>query len=114
MIFLQEKTEERPLTGFDRLQEAGFSTEDIENMRNQFRRTLSDSHLEHGPVAGDNDEHARALEDQWMEGLNNQELSTETGRFPFQPRVFRSKASIIFTIEATTNEYMILMKGKCS
>ncbi|CAH7686102.1 DUF2407 C-terminal domain-domain-containing protein [Phakopsora pachyrhizi] len=62
-----------PLTGFDRLAEAGFSEEDIEQVRRQF-------HAEHGMMAThnsneqvdeDEEEHARAMEEQWLEGLTS-------------------------------------------
>ncbi|KAI6014705.1 hypothetical protein BKA83DRAFT_4343488 [Pisolithus microcarpus] len=42
----------QPLSGFDRLATAGFSEEDIANF-------------------GDNDEHARALEEQWIDSLDD-------------------------------------------
>ncbi|KNZ60702.1 hypothetical protein VP01_1514g2 [Puccinia sorghi] len=66
-----DSPEQRPLAGFDRLAEAGFSVEDIEQVRRQF-------HAEHefltsptGFVDTDEEEHARAMEDQWLEGLNS-------------------------------------------
>ncbi|KAK4053810.1 hypothetical protein OIV83_001466 [Microbotryomycetes sp. JL201] len=55
-----------PLQGFDRLRDAGFSEEDITSMRAEFRRNQGVN------IEGDDDEHARALEDQWMEGLTGQ------------------------------------------
>lgn len=61
----QQTTNRPPLVGFDRLREAGFSEEEIANIRAQF-------HVD-GPgdtvVTGDEDEHARALEEQWMDNL---------------------------------------------
>ncbi|GAA5877416.1 hypothetical protein JCM16303_003324 [Sporobolomyces ruberrimus] len=67
-----------PLQGFDRLREAGFSEEEIENMRAEFR--------ERSNVADDDDaEHQRALEEQWMSGMTGQEEasgdSTGTGHY---------------------------------
>jgi len=66
-----DSPQQRPLAGFDRLAEAGFSEEDIEQVRRQF-------HAEHefltsptGFVDTDEEEHARAMEDQWLEGLNS-------------------------------------------
>lgn len=60
-----------PLQGFDRLRDAGFSDEDIEQLRTEFRET-------HGAAAaaaepGDDDEHQRALEDQWLSGMTGSE-----------------------------------------
>ncbi|KAK4058836.1 hypothetical protein OIO90_000282 [Microbotryomycetes sp. JL221] len=63
---VQQTAQITPLQGLDRLRDAGFSEEDISSMRAEFRRTHA-SNLE-----GDDDEHARALEDQWMEGLTGQ------------------------------------------
>lgn len=50
-----------PLRGFDRLREAGIPESEIEDMRRAF-------HERTGDVAGDDDEHARALEDAWVDG----------------------------------------------
>ncbi|GAA6029382.1 hypothetical protein JCM8097_003648 [Rhodosporidiobolus ruineniae] len=77
-----------PLQGFDRLREAGFSEEDIENLRSEFReRRGIDENEEDGTSqaictfcffkadstsAGDA-EHQRALEEQWMSGMTGQE-----------------------------------------
>ena len=74
-----------PLTGFDRLREAGFSVEEIHTIRQDFhaRRRAAlggdaaaegdEVDLEMGEIAVEadhvpNTEHARALEEQWMEG----------------------------------------------
>ncbi|GAA6006362.1 hypothetical protein JCM10207_000617 [Rhodosporidiobolus poonsookiae] len=56
-----------PLQGFDRLREAGFSDEDIDNLRAEFRerRGMEEE--------ADNEEHERALEEQWMSGMTGQE-----------------------------------------
>ncbi|PLW35878.1 hypothetical protein PCASD_12119 [Puccinia coronata f. sp. avenae] len=69
----------RPLSGFDRLAEAGFSEEDIEQVRRQF-------HAEHefltsptGFVDTDEEEHARAMEEQWLEGLNSTQDGVDNG-----------------------------------
>ncbi|GAA5954364.1 hypothetical protein JCM3765_004435 [Sporobolomyces pararoseus] len=68
-----------PLQGFDRLREAGFSEEDIENMRAEFRERR-------GVQDGEDDaEHQRALEEQWMSGMTGQEEAsgdiTGTGHY---------------------------------
>lgn len=73
----------RPLSGFDRLAEAGFSDEDIQQVRQQF-------YAEHDlrPPVGQNDqhqadeddnEHARAMEEQWLEGLNPSQDGVDNG-----------------------------------
>ncbi|GAA98034.1 uncharacterized protein L969DRAFT_46117 [Mixia osmundae IAM 14324] len=56
----------QPLQGFDRLRDAGFSDEDIDRIRNDFRE---ETEARGERSLGDDEEHARALEDQWMEGL---------------------------------------------
>ncbi|KAG0150821.1 hypothetical protein CROQUDRAFT_37942 [Cronartium quercuum f. sp. fusiforme G11] len=73
----------RPLTGFDRLAEAGFSEEDIDQVRQQF---YAEHNLippgEQGVGAqedADQDEHARAMEEQWLEGLNPAQDNLESG-----------------------------------
>lgn len=75
-----DSPEQRPLAGFDRLAEAGFSVEDIEQVRRQF-------HAEHefltsptGFVDTDEEEHARAMEDQWLEGLNSTQDGVDNGQ----------------------------------
>ncbi|KAI8987834.1 hypothetical protein BDF20DRAFT_814200 [Mycotypha africana] len=50
-----------PPTGFDRLREAGFSEEDIQNFRTQFHR-FNGTALDELPT-----EEARNLEEQWMD-----------------------------------------------
>jgi hypothetical protein len=50
-----------PPTGFDRLREAGFTEEDIRNIRTQFHR-LHGTTFEESPS-----EEARNLEEQWMD-----------------------------------------------
>ncbi|SCZ97409.1 BZ3500_MvSof-1268-A1-R1_Chr4-2g07195 [Microbotryum saponariae] len=65
-----QTTQITPLQGFDRLRDAGFSEEEIATMRAEFRRNNS--------AGGDDDEHARALEDQWMEGLTGQNEAAAT------------------------------------
>ncbi|KAG6330552.1 hypothetical protein ID866_8535 [Astraeus odoratus] len=62
----------QPLRGFDRLATAGFSEEDIANFRRQFHSQSSANYLD---IAFDNeedyDEHARALEEQWIDSLDS-------------------------------------------
>ncbi|KAI5477785.1 hypothetical protein MNV49_005869 [Pseudohyphozyma bogoriensis] len=63
-----------PLQGFDRLRDAGFSDEDIASMREEFRASAAATL----PAGADEDEHVRALEDQWMEGLSSQASPAST------------------------------------
>ncbi|KAG2337065.1 hypothetical protein BDR05DRAFT_806136 [Suillus weaverae] len=63
----------QPLRGFDRLAAAGFSEDDIANFRRQFHSQSSsnyylDSEFENEE---DYDEHARALEEQWVDSMDN-------------------------------------------
>lgn len=61
----------KPLRGFDRLSTAGFSEEDILNIRRQFHsRSVADyiSAAEF-PTEEEYEEHARVLEEQWIDGL---------------------------------------------
>ncbi|GAA5904622.1 hypothetical protein JCM8208_004832 [Rhodotorula glutinis] len=61
-----------PLQGFDRLRDAGFSDEDIEQLRTEFRETRGAAAA--APAEpGDDDEHQRALEDQWLSGMTGSE-----------------------------------------
>ncbi|KAJ1967340.1 hypothetical protein IWQ62_001928 [Dispira parvispora] len=56
----QSTTTEPPLTGFDRLREAGFSEEDIANFRQQF-------HLFRGNNTDADPNQIRNLEEEWMD-----------------------------------------------
>jgi len=65
----------QPLRGFDQLVDAGFSREDIAGMRRQFHASspfgaLGDAEGEYEPDE-ELDEHARALEEQWIDSLDN-------------------------------------------
>ncbi|KAI5981715.1 hypothetical protein EDD15DRAFT_2331104 [Pisolithus albus] len=62
----------QPLSGFDRLATAGFSEEDIANFRRQFHGQSSANYLDL-PFENDDDydEHARALEEQWIDSLDD-------------------------------------------
>jgi len=67
-----------PLRGFDRLASAGFTAEDIADVRHQFHisRGLGgegDAHPPDGALQenlDDEDEHARALEEQWIDDMD--------------------------------------------
>ncbi|KAF8272756.1 DUF2407 C-terminal domain-containing protein [Lactarius quietus] len=61
----------KPLRGFDRLASAGFSEEDILNIRRQFHSRSVADYLSTAefPTEEEYEEHARALEEQWIDGL---------------------------------------------
>ncbi|ETW81462.1 hypothetical protein HETIRDRAFT_439906 [Heterobasidion irregulare TC 32-1] len=63
----------KPLRGFDRLTTAGFSEADIANFRRQFHSRSSFDYLATTDFATDEEyeEHARALEEQWIDQLDN-------------------------------------------
>ncbi|RSH90943.1 hypothetical protein EHS25_010119 [Saitozyma podzolica] len=74
----EDKEEEEPVAprrrGFDALLDAGLSPADVAQMRRQFYESRGEE-VPEGLEAGDvNDEHARALEEQWIEG----DLTAET------------------------------------
>ncbi|KAH7345274.1 DUF2407 ubiquitin-like domain-containing protein [Rhizoctonia solani] len=71
-----------PLRGFDRLASAGFSAEDIESMRRQF-------HAQRPEVLDQDDEHARALEEQWVDNMDSGLAGAEsTDGEPMYPPYF--------------------------
>jgi len=62
----------RPLRGFDRLAAAGFSEEDIYNFRRQFHNQSSSNYLDvEFETDEDYDEHAQALEEQWIDSIDS-------------------------------------------
>ncbi|KAI0712406.1 DUF2407 ubiquitin-like domain-containing protein [Earliella scabrosa] len=61
----------KPLRGFDRLAAAGFSEQDIANIRLQFHAHSAGDYLDQEyDDQEDFDEHARALEEQWIDSLD--------------------------------------------
>ncbi|KAI0086979.1 DUF2407 ubiquitin-like domain-containing protein [Irpex rosettiformis] len=67
-----QQTQLKPLRGFDRLAAAGFSASDIANFRTQFHSQSSSNFLDQDFASEeDYDEHARALEEQWMDSMNS-------------------------------------------
>ncbi|TFK90537.1 hypothetical protein K466DRAFT_484587 [Polyporus arcularius HHB13444] len=61
----------KPLRGFDRLAAAGFSEQDIANIRLQFHAHSAGDYLDQEfDDQDDFDEHARALEEQWIDSLD--------------------------------------------
>ncbi|PPR02400.1 hypothetical protein CVT26_011368 [Gymnopilus dilepis] len=62
----------QPLRGFDRLASIGFSPEDIENFRRQFHSQSSSNYLDVDFATEEEyEEHARALEEQWIDSIDN-------------------------------------------
>ncbi|KAI9464956.1 DUF2407 C-terminal domain-containing protein [Lactarius psammicola] len=63
----------KPLRGFDRLASAGFSEEDIFNIRRQFHSRSAADYLSTAefPTEEEYEEHARGLEEQWIDGLGS-------------------------------------------
>jgi hypothetical protein len=65
--------------GFDTLLDAGLSAEDVANMRRQFYASRGEEVPDLG--SGDvSDEHARALEEQWIEGDLTPATATSTSK----------------------------------
>ncbi|KAI0754789.1 DUF2407 ubiquitin-like domain-containing protein [Daedaleopsis nitida] len=61
----------KPLRGFDRLAAAGFSEQDIANIRLQFHTHSAGDFLDHEFEDQEEfDEHARVLEEQWIDSLD--------------------------------------------
>ncbi|KAI0252119.1 DUF2407 C-terminal domain-containing protein [Lactifluus subvellereus] len=63
----------KPLRGFDRLAAAGFSEDDILNFRRQFHSRSTADYLSTAefPTEEEYEEHARALEEQWIDALGS-------------------------------------------
>ncbi|TFK62253.1 hypothetical protein BDN72DRAFT_396135 [Pluteus cervinus] len=62
----------QPARGFDRLAAVGFSEEDIANFRRQFHSQSASNYLDADfETEEEYDEYARALEEQWIDSLDN-------------------------------------------
>ncbi|CAL1712203.1 unnamed protein product [Somion occarium] len=61
----------KPLRGFDRLAAAGFSEQDIANFRAQFHAHSSGDYLDQDFTNEEDHEHARMLEEQWIESFDS-------------------------------------------
>ncbi|KAF8070408.1 DUF2407 C-terminal domain-containing protein [Lyophyllum atratum] len=62
----------QPARGFDRLSSVGFSETDIANFRRQFHSQSSSNYLDVDfDTEEEYDEHARALEEQWIDSIDN-------------------------------------------
>ncbi|GAA5978755.1 hypothetical protein JCM10908_004471 [Rhodotorula pacifica] len=81
-----------PLQGFDRLREAGFSDQDIENLRAEFRANAASSGTSPPPLpsreeiadeserrTAADEEHQQAMEEQWMSGMTGLEEAAGGG-----------------------------------
>ncbi|KAF5321492.1 hypothetical protein D9619_001507 [Psilocybe cf. subviscida] len=67
----QQTAQINPLRGFDRLASVGFSREDIDNFRQQFHSQSSANYLDLDFATEEEyDEHARALEEQWIDNMD--------------------------------------------
>ncbi|KIP02789.1 hypothetical protein PHLGIDRAFT_111665 [Phlebiopsis gigantea 11061_1 CR5-6] len=67
-----QKAQLKPLRGFDRLASAGFSQEDIASIRAQFHANSSGDYIDQEfSNEEDYDEHVRALEEQWIDSMDN-------------------------------------------
>ncbi|OCF35126.1 hypothetical protein I316_03167 [Kwoniella heveanensis BCC8398] len=62
--------------GFDVLLDAGLSADDVAQMRRQFYESRGEEVPDHMDSGDVNDEHARALEEQWIEGDMTAETAT--------------------------------------
>ncbi|OBZ68645.1 DSC E3 ubiquitin ligase complex subunit 3 [Grifola frondosa] len=76
----------KPLRGFDRLAAAGFSEQDIANIRLQFHTHSAGDYLDQDFENEEEfDEHARVLEEQWidsLDGAGSASLSQTSSRPP--------------------------------
>ncbi|KAG8696069.1 hypothetical protein FRC09_008746, partial [Ceratobasidium sp. 395] len=69
----EQQAQIKPLTGFDRLASAEFTAEDIDSIRRQFHSQRPEA------ADGDDDEHARALEEQWVDNMDAGTTGTDPG-----------------------------------
>ncbi|KAF5388837.1 hypothetical protein D9757_005600 [Collybiopsis confluens] len=67
----------QPARGFDRLAPLGFTEEEIAGIRRQFHSQSTSNFLDDQDfdLDEDYDEHARALEEQWIDSLDNSDIS---------------------------------------
>ncbi|OSX56396.1 hypothetical protein POSPLADRAFT_1159803 [Postia placenta MAD-698-R-SB12] len=80
----------KPLRGFDRLAAAGFSEQDIANIRLQFHANSAGDYIDQDFVDDDDfDDYARTLEEQWIDSLDN------GGGGPLSQSSSRSTATIM-------------------
>ncbi|KAF8327474.1 DUF2407 C-terminal domain-containing protein [Cantharellus anzutake] len=74
-----QRSQISPLKGFDRLQAAGLSEEEIANIRRQFHATRGGDTNSGGALQDDDQvEHARALEEQWIDDLDGAASTAES------------------------------------
>ncbi|KAF7362143.1 Ubiquitin-like domain-containing protein [Mycena venus] len=68
----QQKAQLQPARGFDRLASVGFSEADIANFRQQFHSQSASNYLDTDfETEEEYDEHARALEEEWIDSLDS-------------------------------------------
>ncbi|KAJ7782810.1 DUF2407 C-terminal domain-containing protein [Mycena metata] len=69
----EQKAQLQPARGFDRLASVGFSEADIANFRQQFHSQSASNYLDTTDFETDEeyDEYARALEEDWIDSLDN-------------------------------------------
>ncbi|KAH9851745.1 DUF2407 ubiquitin-like domain-containing protein [Lenzites betulinus] len=113
----------KPLRGFDRLAAAGFSEEDIANIRLQFHTHSARDYLDQEfDDQEDYDEHARTLEEQWIDSLDGGSSASQSQTavsslhngivlgffFPLIPFFFfRSSKPAVFWDDDTEHHTMI-------
>jgi len=76
----EQTSQIQPARGFDRLASLGFSEEEIAGIRRQFHSQSTSNFLDDRDFDDDEDydEHARALEEQWIDNLDNNEVSNSS------------------------------------
>ncbi|KAJ7125016.1 DUF2407 C-terminal domain-containing protein [Mycena epipterygia] len=68
----EQKAQLQPARGFDRLASVGFSEADIANFRQQFHSQSASNYLDTDfETEEEYDEHARALEEEWIDSLDS-------------------------------------------
>ncbi|KAF7315227.1 Ubiquitin-like domain-containing protein [Mycena indigotica] len=73
----EQKAQLRPARGFDRLASVGFSESDIANFRLQFHSQSAANYLDTDfETEEEYDEHARALEEEWIDSLDSAGTAT--------------------------------------
>ncbi|KAF8170331.1 DUF2407 ubiquitin-like domain-containing protein [Mycena galopus ATCC 62051] len=82
----EQKAQLQPARGFDRLASVGFSEADIANFRQQFHSQSASNYLDTDfETEEEYDEHARALEEEWIDSLdsaNSASLSQNSSNNP--------------------------------
>jgi len=83
---LAQAAQIKPLRGFDRLTAAGFTEEDIASMRLQFHAQSAGDYLDRDYGSDeDYEEHARALEEQWIDSMDTAATASLSQAMPGSP-----------------------------